>query len=118
MRFYVTHYFIWFYISSSESPAADTTEDCSLFSEQTTESSTEQLIMVTPRGRSDSNTDAIKSSNHKVIIYNFPFLQFCTRIARSTRPKACILLLTESGPSEDARNPKLIHLLDSFSMFK
>ena len=100
------------------SPAADVTEDISLFSEQTTESSTEQLIIVTPRGRSDNNDDNITSYNHQVIIYDIPFLQFCTRIARNTWPKACILLLTESGPLEDARNPKLIHLLDSFSLFK
>ena len=100
------------------SPAADITEDCSFLSEQTTESSTEQLIIVTPRGRSDNNDDNINSNNHQVIGYDIPFLQFCTRIARNTRPKACILLLTESGPLEDARNPKLIHLLDSLSLFK
>ena len=74
MWLYVMRYFIWSHIFSSVSPAADITEDSSLLSEQTTES-TEQLMMVTPRGRSDNNDDNINSYNHQVIghVYNSPF---------------------------------------------
>ena len=90
MWLYVMRYFIWSHIFSSVSPAADITEDSSLLSEQTTESSTEELIMVIPRGRSDNNDDNINSNNHQVIghVYNIPFLQFCTRIARNIQSKA------------------------------
>mgnify|MGYP001803249192 CR=1 FL=1 len=107
----VINYFIWSHISSSESPAADITEDGSLLSEQTTESSTEQLIIVTPRGRSDNDADNITSYNHQVIghVCNIHFLQFCTRIARNIQSKAYMPLLTEWGPPGNARDPKIMH---------